>query len=138
MVLVMSVGLPTAETKAQLSLGSLFMVSFFSLSLTIDFPLFFFRPSPASFYLFYYLLFTYSFVPCLFSLCLSLSPHFHALNKLKVSERDQARCQGQKTFVHETVAVCDIRASSVLDLLVFLQVGSVRMVCDWLLVQFHA
>lgn len=137
MVLVMSVCLPTAETKAQLSLGSLFMVSFFSLSLTIDFPLFFsdlLLPLSIFFTIFYSLTLLFP----VFSLSVSLSPHFHALNKLKVSERDQAKCQGQKTFVHETVAVCDIRASSILDLLFFLQVSSVRMVCDWLLVQFHA
>lgn len=137
MVLVMSVCLPTAETKAQLSLGSLFMVSFFSLSLTIDFPLFFsdlLLPLSIFFTIFYSLTLLFP----VFSLSVSLSPHCHALNKLQVSERDQAKCQGQKTFVHETVAVCDIRASSILDLLFFLQVSSVRMVCDWLLVQFHA
>lgn len=38
------------------------------------------------------------------SLSLLCSPHFHALNKFKVSGRGQAKCQGQKTFVYETVA----------------------------------
>lgn len=87
MVLVMSVGLPTAETKAQLSLGSLFMVSFFSLSLTIDFPLFFsdlLLPLSIFFTIFYSLTLLFP----VFSLSVSLSHHIfmHSINSRSVKE----------------------------------------------------